>query len=312
LTGAASASAGHHHVHDGRRSSDRAGRLSRMRVVLVLTVGVLLVEAVGGILSGSLALVADAAHMFMDVAALTLAYAGLALGGRAPTGKHTFGLARAEVLAAFVNAQLLLVGSAAILFEAWRRFRAPAPVHTGLMLGVAAVGLAVNVTAALMLRHGHNESLGMRAAYLEVATDAFSSLAVIVAAVAISRTGWYALDPILSAAIALFILPRGIGILRDAAHILLEGAPPEIDVASVRAELCGLPGVAAVHDLHFWTLTSGMHSASVHILAAASASRDELLPRVQRLLLERAGVEHATIQVEQGGDVVCLSTAGHA
>jgi cobalt-zinc-cadmium efflux system protein len=283
-----------------------------MRVALVLTVAVLLVEAVGGALSGSLALVADAAHMFMDVAALTLAYAGLALGGRAPTGKHTFGLARAEVLAAFVNAQLLLVGSAAILFEAWRRFRSPAPVHTGLMLGVAAVGLAVNVTAALMLRHGHRESLGMRAAYLEVATDAFSSLAVIVAAVAISRTGWYALDPILSAGIALFILPRGIGILRDAAHILLEGAPPEIDVAAIRGSLCELPGVAAIHDLHFWTLTSGQHSASVHILAAPGASRDELLPRVQRLLLETAGVDHATIQVEQGGDVVCLSTAGHA
>ena len=120
------------------------------------------------------------------------------------------------------------------------------------------------------------------------------------------------LDPILSAGIALFILPRGIGILRDAAHILLEGAPREIDVAAVRDELCGLPGVAAVHDLHFWTLTSGLHSASVHILASPGASRDELLPRVQRLLLDRAGVDHATIQVEQGGDVVCLSTAGHA
>jgi cobalt-zinc-cadmium efflux system protein len=282
-----------------------------MRAALVLTAGVLVVEAVGGILSGSLALMADAAHMFMDVAALTLAYAGMALGGRAPTGRHTFGLARAEVLAAFVNAQLLVVASGWILFEAWQRFRAPAPVHTRLMLAVAVAGLAVNVCAAALLRSRRGESLGLRAAYLEVATDAVSSLAVIVGAVVISRTGWYGLDPILSAGIALFILPRGVGILRDAAHILLEGAPREIDVAAIRDSLCELPGVAAVHDLHFWTLTSGLHSASVHILAGPGASRDDLLPRVQRLLLETAGVDHATIQVEQGGDVVCLSTANH-
>jgi cobalt-zinc-cadmium efflux system protein len=294
-----------------RRATDRAGRLSRMRAALLLTAAFLVVEAVGGILSGSLALVADAAHMFMDVAALTLAYAGMALGGRAPTRRHTFGLARAEVLAAFVNAQLLLVASAWILFEAWQRFRTPAHVHTTLMLAVAVAGLAVNLCAASLLRSGHSESLGLRAAYLEVATDAISSVAVIVGALVIARTGWYPLDPILSAAIALFILPRGVGILRDAAHILLEGAPREIDVASVRGSLCELPGVAAVHDLHFWTLTSGQHSASVHILAAPGALRDELLARVQRLLLETAGVDHATIQVEQGGDVVCLSTAGH-
>jgi cobalt-zinc-cadmium efflux system protein len=295
-----------------RRASERASRLSRMRAALALTAGVLVVEAAGGLLSGSLALVADAAHMFTDVAALTLAYAGMALGGRAPTGRHTFGLARAEVLAAFVNAQLLLVASGWILYEALHRYRTPAPVQTRLMLGVAVAGLAVNLCAAALLRSGRGDSLGLRAAYAEVAMDAVSSLAVIVGAIVMSRTGWYHLDPILSAAIAIFILPRGIGILRDAAHILLEGAPREIDVAAVRDELCGLPGVAAVHDLHFWTLTSGLHSASVHILASPGASRDELLPRVQRLLLDRAGVDHATIQVEQGGDVVCLSTAGHA
>ena len=303
------------HEHAGRidrRESDRTNRLARMRAALVLTAAVLVVEAVGGILSGSLALLADAAHMFMDVASLTLAYAGMALGGRAPTRRHTFGLARAEVLAAFVNAQLLVVASGWILFEAWQRFRAPAPVHTRLMLAVAVAGLAVNVCAAALLRSRRTESIGLRTAYLEVATDAVSSLAVIVGAVVISRTGWYGLDPILSAGIAIFILPRGIGILREAAHILLEGAPREIDVAAIRDSLCELPGVAAVHDLHLWTLTSGQHSASVHILAAPAASRDELLPRVQRLLLETAGVDHATIQLEQGGDVVCLSTAGHA
>src|SRR5262249_55961005 len=202
--------------------SDRAARLSRMRAALVITVGVLVVEAVGGWLSGSLALLADAAHMFMDVAALTLAWAGMALGGRAPTGRHTFGLARAEVLAAFVNAQMLLVASLLILWEAWQRFREPAPIHTELMLAVAAFGLIANVGAARLLHGGRHGNLSMRAAYLEVFTDALASLGVVVAAVVMARTKWWGLDALVSAAIALFILPRGFGILREAAHILLE------------------------------------------------------------------------------------------
>ena len=299
---------GHGHDHAASRASNKG----RLRTALFVTVGVLLVEVAGGIFAHSLALLADAAHMFTDVAALTLAWAAMALGDRAPTGRHTFGLARAEVLAAFVNAQLLVVASAAILWEAWQRFRAPADIHTGLMLAVAAFGLVANVGAARVLHGGRKDSLGMRAAYLEVFTDALASVAVIVAAVVMARTGWYPIDALLSAVIAIVILPRGIGILREAAHILLEGAPDDIDIPRLRAAILGVPGVEAIHDVHFWTLTSGVHSASVHIRAIPRSSRSEVLSGVQRVLREEGGVGHATIQIEQGDETVCHIAPDHA
>ena len=298
---------GHSHF-----AAERASNKNRLRSALVLTVGVLLVEVVGGILSHSLALVADAAHMFADVAALTLAWAGMALGERAPTGRHTFGLARAEVLAAFVNAQMLLVASLLIVWEAWRRFRAPGEVHTGLMLVVAGFGLVANVGATRLLHAGKDASLGMRAAYLEVFTDALASLGVVVAALIMARTRWYGLDALLSALIALVILPRGFGILRDAAHILLEGAPAEIDIPRLRAALLAVPGVEAIHDVHFWTLASGQHSASVHIRALPRSAVDEVLGGVQRVLHDQGGVDHATIQIEQGDETVCHVAPDHA
>jgi cobalt-zinc-cadmium efflux system protein len=296
-------------VLPGLGASERKGRL---RSALLITVAVLGVELAGGLISGSLALMADAAHLFTDVAALTLAYAGVALSERAPTGRHTFGLARAEVLAAFVNAQLLLVASAGILFEAWRRFHEPPAIQTRLMLAVAAVGLVANLFAVALLHGGRAGSLSLRAAYLEVVTDALGSVAVIVGAVVMSYTRWYGLDALLSAAIALLILPRAIGILREAAHILLEGAPAEIDMPLLRRRIVELLGVEEIHDLHCWTLTSGLHSASVHIRASAGATRSEVLAEVQRVLRDAAGVDHATIQVEQGEEVVCHVTPGHA
>jgi cobalt-zinc-cadmium efflux system protein len=293
-------------------STDRAWRRGRIRAALILTVGVLLLEVAGGIASGSLALLADAAHMFTDVAALTLAWAGMALSDRAPTRRHTFGLARAEVLAAFVNAQLLLVAGAGILWEAWRRFHSPAPIRTGLMLWIAAAGLAANVAAIVLLRAARRENLNMRAAYLEVVTDALGSVGVLAGAIVMARTGWFGLDAVVSAGIALLVLPRAVGILGEAAHILLEGAPAEIDLGHLRSEILQIPSVEAVHDLHFWTLTSGQHSASVHIRAAASSSRSEILRRVQVVLREAAGVDHATIQVELEDDADCRSAASHA
>jgi cobalt-zinc-cadmium efflux system protein len=293
-------------------AAERAANKNRLRSAIVVTVGVLLVEVVGGILAHSLALVADAAHMFADVASLTLAWAGMALGERAPTGRHTFGLGRAEVLAAFVNAQMLLVASLLIVWEAWQRFRAPGEIHTGLMLAVAAFGLVANVAAARLLHAGRHGSLSMRAAYLEVFTDALASFGVVVAALIMARTRWYGLDALLSALIAVVILPRGFGILRDAAHILLEGAPAEIDIPRLRAALLAVPGVEAIHDVHFWTLTSGQHSASVHIRALARSALDEVLGGVQRVLHDEGGVDHATIQIEQGDETVCHVAPDHA
>jgi cobalt-zinc-cadmium efflux system protein len=236
----------------------------------------------------------------------------VALSERAPTGRHTFGLARAEILAAFVNAQLLLLASAGILYEAWRRFREPPAIQTHLMVWIAAVGLTANLFAVALLHSGRWGSLSLRAAYLEVVTDALGSVAVIAGAIVMSYTRWYGLDAILSAAIALLILPRAIGILRESAHILLEGAPAEIDMPLLRRRILELPGVEEIHDLHCWTLTSGLHSASVHIRASAGAVRSEVLAEVQGVLRDGAGVDHATIQVEQGEEVVCHVTPGHA
>jgi cobalt-zinc-cadmium efflux system protein len=308
-------SATHEHAHMPSvvLSADRALCKRRLRAALALTAAVLLIEIVGGVLSHSLALLADAAHVFADIGALTLAYAAMTLADRAPTRRHTFGLYRAEVLAAFVNAQVLLVVSLFVAYEAIRRLERPVEIHTGLMLGIGTAALAGNLASMLLLSRGKGSSLNMRAAYLEVLTDALGALAVVAAAIAIPATGWIWLDAALSVAIALFIFPRAISLLRQSAHILLEGTPGEIDVSSLREELLNVPGVEEIHDLHFWTLTSGLHSASVHIRAASESPRAELLGAVQKLLREAAGVDHATIQVEWGAEMTCHgSSRGHA
>jgi cobalt-zinc-cadmium efflux system protein len=292
---------------------ERDSRKRSLLGALALTVAILLVEVAGGLFSHSLALLADAAHMFADIGALLLAYAALTLAGRAPTGRHTFGLYRAEILAAFVNAQVLLVVALYVGYEAVRRFRQPVEIHTGAMLWVAAAALLGNILSMGLLSRGSASSLNMRAAYLEVFTDMLSSLAVLGAAIAIPLTGWRWLDAAVSAGVALFILPRAIGLLKQSAHILLEGAPGEIDLPALRQDLLNLPGVEELHDLHCWTLTSGLHSASVHIRASADTGRAEVLAAVQKLLKEEAGVDHATIQLEWGSEMTChASSRGHA
>ncbi len=296
-------------------AQSRIYRRRRLRSALLLTVAILALEVGGGVFSGSLALLADAAHLFADLASLTLAYAAMSVADRAPTRKHTFGLYRAEILAAFVNAQVLLLLSAGILVESVLRFRSPVEVQPRIMLVVAVLAVAANVVSMRLLSHGHAHvnNLNMRAAYLEVFSDMLGSAAVLAAALLIPATGWTWIDPAVSACVALFILPRGVSLLRQSAHILLEGAPGDIDVAAVRDRILRVPGVEALHDLHFWTLTSGVHSASVHIRASADTARADVLAAVQLLLQEAAGVDHATIQVEWGSEMTChASNRGHA
>ena len=298
--------------HPATAEAERGQRRRSLLGALALTLGILVLEVTGGLLSHSLALLADAAHMFADIASLMLAYAGITLAGRAPTGRHTFGLYRAEILAAFVNAQILLVLAVYVGYEAAMRFFRPVEVHTGLMFWVAVLALAGNLGSMALLSRGAS-NLNMKAAYLEVFTDAISSLAVVAAAVLMPLTHWHWLDAAVSAGVAVFIVPRAIGLLRQSAHILLEGSPGEIDLPSVRKELLRLPGVEALHDLHFWTLTSGVHSASVHIRASEKCTVEEVLAAVQGLLREKAKVDHATIQIEQGTEMTCHgSSRGHA
>jgi cobalt-zinc-cadmium efflux system protein len=277
-----------------------------------VTVAFLAVEVVGGLVSGSLALIADAGHMFTDVAALLLAYAAMTLAEREATPRYSFGLYRAEILAAFVNAELLLLLSGYILYEAFQRISEPPEIRTGIMLGVAAAGLVANLVSMRLLHADRGESLNVKAAYLEVMTDTLGSLGVIVAAGVMAFTSWYWLDPLVSAGIGLVIVPRAVSLLRQSAHILLEGTPGEIDVASLRDRILAIPGVEEVHDLHFWTLTSGMHSASVHIRAGADCPREEILKAVQGVLREHAAVDHATVQVESVSEAACPVSATHA
>jgi cobalt-zinc-cadmium efflux system protein len=282
--------------------------IRRLRAALLVTASVLVLEVAGGIAAGSLALLADAAHVLGDIAALLLAWAAASLAGRAPTGRHTFGFARAEVLAAFVNAQILLVIGGGILWEGVRRFRNPPTVQTGLMLAFALVGLAGNLIAMRLLTHGHGhkDNLNMRAAFLEVASDAAGSAAVVMAALLMPRTGAWWLDAAVSIAVAVLFLPRAVSILRQSAHILLEGAPRDVDLAGIRSRLLAVPGVVEVHDLHLWTLSSGRHSASVHIRASHEGPDEHaILDSVQRVLRVESGLDHATVQVECGSGPDC-------
>ena len=291
---------------DGRRT-----RRARLRYSLALTVVVFAIEVAGGLLSGSLALLADAAHMFADVGALILAFTAMTLADRPPTHRHPFGLYRAEILAAFVNAEILLGISVYIFYEAFRRFHSPPEIHTALMMWIAAIGLVANLISVGLLHGKREDSLNLRAVYLEVLSDALGSLGVLIAALVMRPTGWYWLDPTVSVGIGLLVLPRTISLLRQSTHILLEGTPGEVDLERIRREILEIPGVEELHDLHFWTLTSGIHSATVHVRAAADSPRGQVLKAVQRFLREEEGVDHATVQVEWGAEVLCETTPDH-
>ncbi len=270
----------------------------RLAIALGISAAIVVAEVAGGIVSHSLALFADAGHTLTDVGALLLSYIAVKLAERATSARHTFGLHRAEILAAFINAQILLIACGAILYEAYRRLRRPENVATLPMILFGVFALAANGISLLFLHPHRGESLNLKGAYLEVAADTLASSAVIVGAVLIARTGARWIDPVLSAAIALFILPRTASILRQSAHILLEGAPSEIDQADLIALLGRLPGVTSIHDLHLWTLTSGVHYASLHVAILPAADPSHVLANVQDCLRKEKHIEHVTVQIE--------------
>jgi cobalt-zinc-cadmium efflux system protein len=264
----------------------------------VLTVAFMVVELVAGLWINSLALIADAGHMLTDAGALGLALFASWVAARPPTPEKTYGYYRAEILAALVNAVLLLVVAGGILYEAWRRMLAPAPVPGVPMALVAAAGLGVNVACAWLLHGGARESLNVRAAYLEVLNDALSSLAVLIAAGVVITTGLTAADPLASAAIALLIVPRTWRLLRQAVNVLLEGTPAHLEVADIEAAMTRVPGVLRVHDLHVWTLTSGREAMSAHVVVADVRESERLLESLHAVLHTRFGIDHTTIQIE--------------
>jgi cobalt-zinc-cadmium efflux system protein len=288
-------------THDGH-AHVRATAASRSRPVLVLTLALtctfLVVELAAAFWTGSLALLADALHMLTDAGALALALFATWIAARPPTPAKTYGYYRAEILAALVNALVLLVVAGAILTEAWQRLRTPAPVLAGPMAVVAALGLGVNVFCAWLLHRDAAASLNVRAAYLEVLTDALSSLAALVAAGVVLATGWTGADPVASAAIALLIVPRTWSLLKQAVNVLLEGVPSHLELGEIEAAMCAVPGVRRVHDLHVWTLTSGREAMSAHVVVEDVRESERLLESLHALLHARFGIDHTTMQLE--------------
>jgi len=273
----------------------------RLIIVLTLTTAYLIAEVVGGLLTHSLALLADAGHMLTDVAGLGLALMAIQFAERPATPERTYGFYRVEILAALTNAVVLIGISVYILYEAYQRFRNPPEVQSGAMLAVAAVGLVVNIIGIYLLRAASEESLNMKGAYFEVMSDMLTSIGVIVAALVMLTTGWYYADPLISAGIGLFILPRTWLLLRDAVGVLLEGTPTEVNLATLRQAIRSVTGVAEVHDLHVWSLTSGVNAMSVHAVLADHALHDEVLAAVQKKVTSDFKIAHATVQVECQG-----------
>ena len=288
------------HAHAGAFSA--AGRHKRpLLIAFGLTACYMVVEVVVGLAIGSLALVSDAGHMLTDVAGLGMALAAIQVAQTRRSPAATYGLYRLEVLAALANTVLLFGIAAYVLFEAWRRFSDPTDVPGYALLLVATVGLVVNVISFLLLRRGAKESLNVRGASLEVLSDMLGSIGVIVAGIVLIATGWPYIDPIVGVAIGLFILPRAWRLGREALRILLQVAPTEVDIPGVRAGLTALPGVAGVHDLHVWTLTSGVRVATGHLDLAPDADSAAVLSSARQLLTEDVGIEHVTLQVEPEG-----------
>lgn len=280
-------------------SSARAGR-NRLVVVFFLTLAVLLIEIVGGLASNSLALLADAGHMFTDVFGIGLALAAIWIADRPADRTRTFGYLRFEILAAVINAVLLFGVALFVLYEAWRRLSEPPEITSGVMLAVALVGLAANGASLWLLREKQASSLNMRGAYLEVMGDLAGSAAVIVAAIVIAATGWTQADAIASAVIGLLILPRTYGLLREAIDVLLEATPKGVDMKRVREHILEAPGVADVHDLHAWTITSGLNVVSAHVVLDPEADPPAVLDHLCTCLTDIFDIEHSTFQVETG------------
>ena len=278
---------------------------SRLWIAFGLTTGYMFAEAVTGLLTNSLALLADAGHMLTDAGALGLSLLAIWFSDRSPTPGKSFGYYRAEILAALLNALVLLLMSFYIIYEAWARFKNPPTVASWPMLIVATIGMGVNLAGIRLLGESSGKSLNVKAAYLEVVSDLLGSLGVLVAGVIMLTTGWYLADPIFGAAIGLFIVPRTWKLLKDVVHILMESAPVDLDLNKLKQAMLSVANVSAIHDLHVWTLTSGVNAMTCHAWTSDNADNSQVLRDLQRLAKEQFGIEHTTIQIERG----CEKTA---
>lgn len=272
-----------------------------LAIVFGLTLFYLIVEIIGGLWTGSLALLADAGHMLTDVAGVGLALLAIWFAEKPASPEKTYGYYRVEILAAMTNAVVLILISIYILYEAYQRFKNPPEVESVGMLGVAAVGLVVNLIGIFILRAGSTESLNMKGAYFEVLSDMLTSIGVIIAGIIMLTTGWYYADPLISAGIGLFILPRTWSLLKDAIGVLIEGTPADVDITKLRENLEKVEGVAGVHDLHVWSLTSGVNAMSVHAVLTNDDEHDAVMKRVHEFCTKEFKISHVTVQTECKG-----------
>lgn len=301
--------AGHTHASLAGAAHAGAGWTRRLGIAFVLIGGFFVVELVAGLLTNSLALLSDAGHMFTDVLGLGMALAAIQAATRSRRdATRTFGLYRLEILAALANAVLLFGVAVVILVEAVTRLSDPPEVLGVPMLVVAGLGLVANLVALRLLHGGASESINLEGAYLEVLADTLGSVGVIIAAVILETTGFALIDPIFAVAIGLFVLPRTWRLGRQALRILIQAAPADVDVDRLERDLTELGAVAAVHDLHVWTLTSGMEVATVHLLLAEDCPADrhhDVLDQARSLMRDRHGLDHATVQLEPAAHAEC-------
>lgn len=289
-------SAGHNHAQV------RAGHERLLWMALGLTSSFMIAEVIGAFITGSLALLSDAAHMMTDALAMAISLVAIQIAKRPADRKRTFGYARFEILAAAFNALLLFAVAFYILYEAYQRLQAPAEIQSTGMLVIAVLGLLVNLISMRLLSAGSGESLNVKGAYLEVWSDMLGSIGVIIAAVVIMLTGWAWVDSVVAAAIGFWVLPRTWVLLKDSMNVLLQGVPDGVDIDSVEQAMRGVPGVKDVHDLHIWALTSGKNVLSSHLVAdAMPGTEQQVLAQVTQLLHEQFDISHVTLQVEGEG-----------
>ncbi|WP_109441004.1 cation diffusion facilitator family transporter [Acinetobacter haemolyticus] len=299
-----------HHGHDHSHAAVTEGNIKKLTIALALTSTFLVVEVIAGLITQSLALLSDAAHMFTDAAALAIALVAIKIAKRPADNKRTFGYQRFEILAALFNACMLFFVAMYILYEAYQRFTQPPEINSLGMLLVASLGLVVNLISMKMLMSSASESLNIKGAYLEVLSDALGSVGVIVGAIVIYYTNWYWVDTIIAVAIGFWVLPRTWILLKQSINILLEGVPEEIDIEKLRNDLLALDGVESIHQLKVWAITSKNIHLTVHLFAP-QADRNQLHRAATEMLTHQHEIKEMTIQIEDDAEMNCEHTHQH-
>lgn len=299
-----------HQGHDHSHAAVTEGNAKKLTIALILTTTFLVIEFIAGIITQSLALLSDAAHMFTDAAALAIALAAIKIAKRPADDKRTFGYQRFEILAALFNASMLFFVAMYILYEAYQRFTQPPEIQSLGMLIVASIGLVINLISMKILMSSATESLNMKGAYLEVLSDALGSLGVIIGAVIIYFTNWYWVDTIIAVAIGFWVLPRTWILLKQSINILLEGVPEEVDIEKLRNDLLTLDGVESIHQLKVWAITSKNIHLTVHLFAP-NADRKQLHYAAAEMLSHEHGIAEVTLQIEDDAEMNCQHRHQH-